>query len=92
MREQLLRLRARNHDGAAVHFYGMDLADSSGSARPAVQAVLSYLDRVDPACAEYTRAGLLPLFDYRPADRTGIAWVAPTLHAYIALSRRCATK
>jgi len=26
------------------------------------------------------------LFDYLPADRTGIAWVAPTLHAYIALS------
>jgi erythromycin esterase len=86
MRDQFLWLRARNQRGAAVHFYGMDLADSSGSARPAVRAVLSYLDRVDPACAEHTRAGLLPLFDYLPADRTGIAWVAPALHAYIALS------
>src|SRR5690606_36345378 len=85
MREQLLWLRARNQDGAAIHYYGMDLADSSASARPAVRAVLSSLDRVDPAYADHTRARLLPLLDYLPADRTGIAWAAPALHAYIAL-------
>jgi erythromycin esterase len=32
MREQMLWLRARNQAGAQVSFYGMDLADSSGSA------------------------------------------------------------
>lgn len=85
MREQLQWFRARSQDGAAIHFYGMDLADSSASARPAVQAALSYLDQVDPAYAEHARARLMPLFDYLPADRTGIAWVAPALHAYIAL-------
>lgn len=85
MREQLLWLRARNEAGARVSFYGMDLADSSGSARPAVQAALSYLDRVDPEYGAHVRTGLMPIFDYLPADRTGIAWVAPALHAYMAL-------
>lgn len=85
MREQLLWLRAQSQSGLPVRFYGMDLADSSASARPAVQAVLSYLDGVDAPYAAHARAGLLPMFDYLPADRTGIAWVAPALHAYIAL-------
>jgi erythromycin esterase len=86
MRGQLEWLRAHNatHE-QRVRFYGMDIADSSGSALPAVRAVLPYLDRVDPAYAAVIRSDLLPLFDYLPADRSGIAWVAPALQAYMAL-------
>jgi erythromycin esterase len=68
-----------------VRFYGMDVPDSAASARPAVAACLSFLDDVDPDYAEVVRAKLVPLFDYLPDDRTGLAWSAPALHAYLAL-------
>jgi hypothetical protein len=38
-------LRGRSEHGAAVRFYGVDLADSSASARPAVQALYAYIAR-----------------------------------------------
>jgi len=89
MRDQLTWLRAWNTAGVSgrhrVRFYGMDPSDSSASARPAVRAVVDYLDKVDPAYADNVRTRLLPLFDYLPTDRSGLVWVAPTLHAYIAL-------
>jgi erythromycin esterase len=86
MRDHLEWMRAYNatHE-RQVRFYGMDVPDSSASAKPAVEACLAFLDEVDPAYAEAVRASLLPLFDYLPADRTGLAWPAPTLHAYLAL-------
>jgi erythromycin esterase len=86
MREQLSWLRAYNttHD-SKVRFYGMDVSDSSASARPGVEACLTFLDEVDPAYAATVRASLLPLFDYLPADRSGLAWAAPAIHAYLAL-------
>ncbi|MBB5868388.1 erythromycin esterase [Allocatelliglobosispora scoriae] len=88
LRTQIEWLRAVNAAAdRRVRFYGMDLSDSSGSALPAVREVLAYLDRVDPAYAEAVRSDLLPLFDYLPTDRSGIAWVAPTLHAYMALEQ-----
>jgi erythromycin esterase len=68
-----------------VRFYGMDVPDSAASARPAVAACLSFLDDADPDYASAAGKALLPLFDYLPADRTGLAWAAPALHAYIAL-------
>lgn len=86
MRDQLRWMRAynRGHD-RQVRFYGMDLPDSSASALPAVLASLSFLDDADPAYAAAARARLLPLFDYLPTDRTGLAWSAPAIQAYLAL-------
>ncbi|MEQ7123958.1 erythromycin esterase family protein [Actinopolymorpha sp. B11F2] len=86
MGDQLAWMRSFNasHE-RAVGFYGMDLPDSSASALPAVSASMEFLDEVDPAYAEVARRTLLPLFDYLPTDRTGLAWAAPTLHAYLAL-------
>jgi erythromycin esterase len=80
MRDQLTWLRDHR-----VPFYGLDPSDSSTSARPAVRVAVDYLDRVDPTYAEHVRRRLLPLFDYLPTDRTGLAWPAPALHAYMAL-------
>src|SRR5207248_3056608 len=80
MGDQLRRMRDRE-----VRFYGMDLPDSSASALPGFLASLSFLDDADPAYAAAARARLLPLFDYLPADRTGLAWAAPALQAYLAL-------
>lgn len=80
MRDHLTWLRDNG-----IHFYGMDVSDSAASARPAVEASLAFLADADPAYAEVVRGRLLPLFDYLPADRTGLAWAAPALHAYLAL-------
>jgi erythromycin esterase len=68
-----------------IPFYGMDPSDSSTSARPAIRIAVDYLDRVDPTYAEGVRQRLFPLFDYLPTDRSGLAWQAPALHAYMAL-------
>jgi erythromycin esterase len=86
MRDQLEWMRAYNatHE-RRIRFYGMDVPDSAASALPAVEAGLAFLDDVDPAYATAARRTLLPLFDYLPADRGGLAWAAPTLHAYLAL-------
>jgi erythromycin esterase len=64
----------------------MDISDSSASARPAVTTCLTYLDQVDSAYADRVRTSLLPLFDYLPTDRTGLAWAAPAITAYFGLS------
>jgi erythromycin esterase len=86
MREHLEWMRAYNasHD-RQVRFYGMDLPDSSASALPSIKASLALLDEVDAAYAKAVRESLSPLFDYLPADRSGLAWAAPTLYAYLAL-------
>jgi len=81
MRDQLTWLRDHK-----VRFYGMDLPDSSASALPGVLAALSFLDDADPAYASVARQHLLPLFDYLPADRTGLAWSAIAIPAYVALN------
>jgi erythromycin esterase len=80
LRDQLQWMRA-----AGLRFYGMDVPDSAASARPAVEACLSFLDDADPDYAAAARTSLLPLFGYLPDDRTGLAWSAPALHAYLAL-------
>lgn len=80
MRDQLTWMRGRD-----VRFYGMDPPDSSATVRPAVEACLSYLDEVDPPYADVVRTTILPLLDYIPADRAGLAWAAPAIHAYVAL-------
>ncbi|RSM48226.1 erythromycin esterase family protein [Amycolatopsis balhimycina DSM 5908] len=86
MRDQLVWMREHNrsHD-RKVRFYGMDLPDSSASALPGVVSALSFLDEADPAYAAAARRNLLPLFEYLPADRTGLAWAAPAIHGYLAL-------
>lgn len=86
MRDQLAWMREHNltHD-RKIRFYGMDIPDSSASALPGVLAALSFLDEADPAYASAVRHHLLPLFDYLPSDRTGLAWSAPAIHAYLAL-------
>lgn len=86
MRDQLVWMREHNrtHD-RKIRFYGMDIPDSSASALPGVVAALSFLDDADPAYAAAARRNLLPLFDYLPTDRTGLAWAAPAIHAYLAL-------
>jgi erythromycin esterase len=87
MGDQLAWMRSHNACSEyAVGFYGMDLPDSSASALPAVRESVDYLDEADPAYALVVRRALLPLFDYLPVDRTGLAWAAPTLHAYLALA------
>ncbi|MFD1049424.1 erythromycin esterase family protein, partial [Kibdelosporangium lantanae] len=86
MRDQLTWMRTYNSSHSRpVRFYGMDIPDSSASARPAILAGLSFLDTVDPSYAAVVRSSLLPLFSYLPTDRTGLAWAAPTLQAYMAL-------
>jgi erythromycin esterase len=47
--------------------------------------VLVVLDAADPAYAARVRSSLLPLYDYLPTDRSGLAWQAPALQAYLAL-------
>ncbi|MET8997367.1 erythromycin esterase family protein [Amycolatopsis sp. NPDC004169] len=86
MRDQLRWMREHNrtHD-RKLRFYGMDLPDSSASALPGVTAALAFLDEADPAYAAAAREHLLPLFGYLPSDRTGLAWAAPAIHAYLAL-------
>ncbi|MGV9366627.1 erythromycin esterase family protein [Amycolatopsis sp. NPDC003731] len=86
MRDQLRWMREHNrtHD-RKIRFYGMDIPDSSASARPGVTAALAFLDEADPDYAAAARKNLLPLFDYLPADRTGLAWAAPAIQAYLAL-------
>ncbi|HWO63267.1 MAG TPA: erythromycin esterase family protein, partial [Umezawaea sp.] len=86
MRDQVAWMREHNltHD-RKLRFYGMDLPDSSASALPGVVAALSFLDEADPEYAAAARRDLLPLFDYLPPDRTGLAWAAPAIHAYLAL-------
>ncbi|WP_284742124.1 erythromycin esterase family protein [Amycolatopsis sp. RTGN1] len=86
MRDQLTWMREHNrtHD-RKIRFYGMDLPDSSASALPGVTAALAFLDEADPDYAAAARTNLLPLFDYLPADRTGLAWAAPAIQAYLAL-------
>lgn len=86
MLDQLTWMRERAATGhPAPRWYGMDLPDSSASALPGVLAALELLDGVDGSYAAHTRATLLPLFDYLPADRTGLAQAAPTIQAYLAL-------
>ena len=86
MRDQLVWMREHNRTHERkIRFYGMDIPDSSASARPAVEAALSFLDKADPPYAAAVRDRLLPLFDYLPTDRTGLAWPAPTIQAYLAL-------
>lgn len=86
VRDQLSWMREVNSTARRrIRFYGMDPSDSSASAMPAVERVVSYLDTVDPAYAANLRQRLMPLFDYLPSDRSGFAWTAPALHAYMAL-------
>jgi len=81
-RGQLEWMRSLN---GRVHFYGMDVPGSSATSVPAIEACLPLLDAVDPGYAKVVREQLLPLFDYLPADRSGMLWVVPALHAYMAL-------
>lgn len=76
MREQVVR-------GTPVRFYGLDLPDSGASALPAVTAALALLDDVDSQYAAHVRATVLPLFDYLPDDRTGLAQSATSIQAYL---------
>jgi erythromycin esterase len=86
MRDQLEWLREYNAtQNRKVRFYGMDVSDSAASAKPSVDVCLSFLDGVDPAYAAAVRSNLLPLFDYLPTDRSGLAWAAPAIQAYLAL-------
>jgi erythromycin esterase len=86
MRDHLEWMRCHNASRTGkVRFYGMDLPDSAASAKPAVEACLAFLADADPAYAETVRASLLPLFDYLPTDRTGLAWAAPALQAYLGI-------
>ncbi|MFD6444008.1 erythromycin esterase family protein [Promicromonospora sp. NPDC060204] len=83
--QEMLDLLAWLRTDGGVRFYGADVPDSAASARPAVEAMEAFLADVDPGYAAHVLADLLPLFDYLPADRSGIAQAAPALHAYIAL-------
>lgn len=83
--QEMLDLLTWLRTTGGMRFYGADVPDSAASARPAVAAVAGFLDDADPGYAARVRTELLPLFDYLPTDRTGIAQAAPALHAYIAL-------
>jgi len=87
MLDQFTWMRERAATGhPAPRWYGMDLPDSSASARPGVAAALEVLDEADPHFAAHVRETLLPLFAYLPDDRTGLAQAAPTIQAYLALT------
>ncbi|MFE6734029.1 erythromycin esterase family protein [Microbacterium sp. NPDC057650] len=85
MLDQVTWMREQNVRGIPVRFAGMDVPDSSASALPGVLATLDLLDDTDPAYAAHVRAAVVPLFDYLPADRSGLAQAAPTIQAYLAL-------
>ncbi|MGC0370599.1 erythromycin esterase family protein [Microbacterium sp. SLBN-111] len=87
MLDQVTWMREQNArtPGRPLRFFGMDVPDSSASALPAVLVALALLDVADPAYAAHARSTLLPLFDYLPTDRTGLAQAAPTIRAYLAL-------
>lgn len=78
-------LRETTVTGRPVHFYGMDVPDSASSVLPGVRMLADALDVVDPHYAARVRRTLLPLLDYLPADRSGLAQAAAALHAYLAL-------
>lgn len=72
-------------DGSPLHFYGVDIPDSAASAAPGIHAALAVLDTVDPAFARHVRTTVVPIFDYLPEDRTGLAQAAPAIRSYLAL-------
>jgi erythromycin esterase len=87
MLDQLAWMRERNARSAEpVRFYGMDLPGSSATALPGILGCLPVLDRADPHYADVVRGTLLPLFDYLPTDRRGLAWAAPAIQSYLALA------
>ncbi|MBS1675397.1 MAG: erythromycin esterase family protein [Actinobacteria bacterium] len=86
MLDQLTWMRERAATGHPVpRWYGMDLPDSSASALPGVLAAIEMLDIADPSYAEHVRTRVVPLFDYLPEDRTGLARAAPAIQAYLEL-------
>ena len=86
MLDQLGWMREYNSSSARpVRFYGMDLPGSSATALSGVLACLPVLDQADPHYADVVRGALLPLFDYLPEDRRGLAWAAPAIQSYLAL-------
>lgn len=85
MLDQLAWMREYTRSGGRIEFYGIDIPDSSASARPAIEGCLPFLDRADPGYAAVVRDHLLPLFDYLPTDRSGLVWAAPAIFAYLAL-------
>jgi erythromycin esterase len=84
--DQVTWMREQNVRGIPVRFAGMDVPDSAASALPGVLVALELLDEADPAYASHVRAAVVPLFDYLPADRSGLAQAAPAIQAYLALS------
>ncbi len=74
----------RGDDAAhRVHFYGMDMpADGGGSLRPALESVWHFLQGVDPAFADRSRAGLEPIARALDSDGPG------TLPLYVSLGKR----
>lgn len=86
MLEQLAWMREHNaHAERPVRFYGMDIPASAATAKPAVEACIPVLERVDPGYATVVREQLLPLFDHLPGDTSGLAWAAPAIQSYLAL-------
>ncbi|MFE6995150.1 erythromycin esterase family protein [Microbacterium sp. NPDC057659] len=83
--DQVTWMREQNVRGIPVRFAGMDIPDSSASAVPGILAALDLLDEADPAYAAHVRAAVVPLFDYLPIDRSGLAQAAPAIRAYLAL-------
>ncbi|MDQ4212374.1 erythromycin esterase family protein [Microbacterium capsulatum] len=84
--DQVTWMRGRTVTGrSAPRFFGMDIPDSAASALPGVLAALELLDEIDPAYSAHARGTLVPLFDYLPEDRSGLAQAAPAIQAHLAL-------
>lgn len=79
-----MRERGRESD-TPLRLYGMDVPDSAASPLPALHAVATFLDDVDPEYAAFIRRHLIAMHAYLPEDRTGLARAAPAIHAYLAL-------
>ncbi len=66
MRDLVEWMRRYNRDPThtrKIRFYGMDVAGGNGSWSQALQQVLAYLDRVEPAYAALTRERLVSLLE-----------------------------
>lgn len=72
LRDQLIWLREHR-----IGFHGIDIPGSAATALPAVKVCLSFVEEVDPVYAKRIRSEILPLFDYLPERRDGMAWAVP---------------
>ncbi len=71
--------------GPEVRIHGMDIPASASGPLPALDAAVALLDDADPAYAAHIRGTLIDAFGFLPHDRSGLAWAAIAIRAYLDL-------